>query len=433
MAGNAEWSGILVPDPDPDPDSELASGERVKLLDFGIAKLSPLVGETSHTKTGVVMGTPTYMAPEQCRGAGSVDHRADLYALGCIAYEMLCGEPPHMADGAGEVIARHLYFDPTAPRERRPELPIDVENLVVRLLRKKPADRPGSAFGVVEMIDGIVSDDPALNDERRDASVVTLLPTDPRRWPVTQPHIPTTLTDVVRVAPRNPPGETRQLQPRSVSVDKLPRLIAPTRSTRLPTGTEAMLSASFSRDEEAEPETAITHASSGRARYLAGIAAAAVVIAVAVLGTRAPHSDDAPKAGSAPLPSREPLPNPSPGDPALSAGSTASAGSAAGAGSAVNAGSAAGTGPASTGSAASPGPVASTTPTPPAPPVTEPPTTATTPDRAEPPAIDLHGGSAGKHGRRHPSATAATKSTAAATSTVAPTSLGAAKSTVAPT
>nr|MBA3539155.1 serine/threonine protein kinase [Deltaproteobacteria bacterium] len=73
----------------PDPDSPL--GERCKLLDFGIAKLTDIGLAGSATKTGAVMGTPTYMSPEQCKGIGNVDHRADLYSLGCILYELVTG------------------------------------------------------------------------------------------------------------------------------------------------------------------------------------------------------------------------------------------------------------------------------------------------------------------------------------------------------
>ncbi|HET9626802.1 MAG TPA: serine/threonine-protein kinase, partial [Kofleriaceae bacterium] len=173
------------------PDPELASGERVKLLDFGIAKLTPPAGTSRHTQADVVMGTPTYMAPEQCRGAGAVDHRADLYALGCIAYEMLCDAPPFVADGAGEVIARHLYFAPVAPRELRPDLPAEVEALVLALLRKEPRERPSSAIEVVRMIDRLSATAvPALADERRDASVVTQLPLPPERGVLARAALP---------------------------------------------------------------------------------------------------------------------------------------------------------------------------------------------------------------------------------------------------
>src|SRR5262249_50340194 len=128
-------------------------GERVKLLDFGIAKLARTPGEVSQTRTGMVMGTPTYMAPEQCRGAGSVDHRADLYALGCVAYQMLCGQPPFVSDGAGELIAHHLYFPPQPLRSLRPDLPADVDELVLWLLQKEPAARPASAAALVRATD----------------------------------------------------------------------------------------------------------------------------------------------------------------------------------------------------------------------------------------------------------------------------------------
>jgi serine/threonine-protein kinase len=158
----AHEQGIVHRDLKPDnvflvPDPELASGERVKLLDFGIAKLAPLSGEVSQTRTGMVMGTPTYMAPEQCRGAGAVDHRADLYALGCVAYQMLCGQPPFVADGAGELIARHLYFQPQPLRSLCPELPADVDDLVLRLLQKEPAARPASAADLVRAIDQLAA------------------------------------------------------------------------------------------------------------------------------------------------------------------------------------------------------------------------------------------------------------------------------------
>lgn len=179
----AHQLGIVHRDLKPDnvflvPDAELPSGERVKLLDFGIAKLASGITETSHTRTGTVMGTPTYMAPEQCRGAGSVDHRADLYALGCIAYQMLCGQPPFVAEGAGEIIARHLYFQPQPLRTHRPDLRGEVDEFVLWLLQKDPGARPSTATDVVHAVDRLAAAAPtvALHSEPMSEGVVAARP-----------------------------------------------------------------------------------------------------------------------------------------------------------------------------------------------------------------------------------------------------------------
>jgi serine/threonine-protein kinase len=129
----------------PDPDS--ATGERPKLLDFGIAKLSDaaLTGSTSATKTGMAMGTPTYMSPEQCRGAGEVDHRSDLYSIGCMFYEMVTGNPPFVADGAGELIGAHLFVVPQPPSSVVSTISPEADKLILELLDKKPENRPQSA------------------------------------------------------------------------------------------------------------------------------------------------------------------------------------------------------------------------------------------------------------------------------------------------
>jgi serine/threonine protein kinase len=270
------------------PDAELASGERVKLLDFGIAKLSPLIGEPSHTRTGIVMGTPTYMAPEQCRGAGAVDHRADLYALGCIAYEMLCDEPPFLAEGVGEVIARHLYFEPTPPRVHRPELQPEIEALVLQLLRKDPRTRPGSAFEVACIIDRLITSIPTIVDERRDASVVTLLPTAPE--PPLPPHelmLQTISLRPVSGPAMRPDRSLLRSEPATGS-----RTLAP------PSRNETVLSGAVADDDDLE--LAPPRRWTTRVYYVAGIAATAVVLAVAILGVRTVHHDEpAPTASSA--------------------------------------------------------------------------------------------------------------------------------------
>ena len=119
-------------------------GERptVKLLDFGIAKLSKADHRIEQTKSGVMVGTPQYIAPEQAKGK-EIDHRADIYSLGGIVFEMLTGRPPFEADNAMEMVAKHLMEAPPKPSSVEPSLPAEIDSLVVAMLAKEPAQRPG--------------------------------------------------------------------------------------------------------------------------------------------------------------------------------------------------------------------------------------------------------------------------------------------------
>lgn len=114
--------------------------ERVKILDFGIAKLARTNVEL--TSASAIMGTPRYMAPEQCRGAGAVDDRADVYSLGVMLFEMVSGRLPFEGEGAGELIAQHLYKEPPALRPLAPDAPESLVILIESLLRKSAVDRP---------------------------------------------------------------------------------------------------------------------------------------------------------------------------------------------------------------------------------------------------------------------------------------------------
>ncbi|MFE1769695.1 protein kinase [Streptomyces sp. NPDC059008] len=117
----------------------LTDGRQVKVVDFGIAKaLSEAV--TRLTGTGVAVGTPAYLAPEQINGA-ETDHRTDLYAVGCLLYELLTGRPPYTGDSPFSVMHQHLAAEPVPPSRLRPELPPAVDEVIVRALRKDRADR----------------------------------------------------------------------------------------------------------------------------------------------------------------------------------------------------------------------------------------------------------------------------------------------------
>jgi serine/threonine protein kinase len=109
----------------------------VKVLDFGLAKLTQGDDKVSHkTRTGSVMGTPYYMAPEQCEGKASIDHRADIYSLGVILFEMVTGKVPFGGEGYGEIIVKHMTAAVPAPRAINPLLPVSVEAVILRALAK---------------------------------------------------------------------------------------------------------------------------------------------------------------------------------------------------------------------------------------------------------------------------------------------------------
>lgn len=199
--GAAHALGIVHRDLKPDNiflarDTAVRFGERPKLLDFGLVKLQYDTDNPLKTGTGVLMGTPAYMAPEQCRGAGGVDARADLYALGCILFEMLCGQRPFTGAGPGDYIGMHLYKEPPRPSLIRPGLPIELETLILHLLVKRPEERiqttdelRGRLDAVARILDAQDPEDaettlmararPAVSTAEPDAPPSTLAPSAP--------------------------------------------------------------------------------------------------------------------------------------------------------------------------------------------------------------------------------------------------------------
>ena len=110
------------------------------MLDFGIAKLAH-EPQGVKTATNALLGTPAYMSPEQCRGAGHTDHRSDIYSLGAILFEMVCGRVPFVGEGPGDIIIQHVTVAPPAPRSLVPALPESVERVILKALAKKAEDR----------------------------------------------------------------------------------------------------------------------------------------------------------------------------------------------------------------------------------------------------------------------------------------------------
>src|SRR5262245_805577 len=117
------------------------SRDNVKVLDFGIAKLVGDQGGSKRTRTGIVMGTPAYMSPEQCEGKGLIDHRPDVYALGVVLFEMLAGRVPFVGEGYGEILVQHLTQPPPPLSQVRPGCDPALETVLLKALEKKREHR----------------------------------------------------------------------------------------------------------------------------------------------------------------------------------------------------------------------------------------------------------------------------------------------------
>jgi serine/threonine protein kinase len=227
----AHSKGIVHRDLKPDnlflvPDEMVGSGERVKVLDFGIAKLrDDMRGSSMKTRTGAIMGTAVYMSPEQCQGLiEKVDHRTDIYALGIILYEMLCGAPPFLSEGFGDIIIMHVMREPEPPQVKNPAIPDGVAAAILQALAKDPTDRFQSmlefqaalrghttshatpVFGAASAVRTAILDEPAQTTGGRDAMAfdrtmatpapVTLKPPSrPPRPPSNPPAQGSTLLD----------------------------------------------------------------------------------------------------------------------------------------------------------------------------------------------------------------------------------------------
>ncbi|MBX3231263.1 MAG: protein kinase [Labilithrix sp.] len=136
--------------------------DRAKVLDLGVARL--LHGAQPSTRSGVMVGTPGYMAPEQARGTREIDARADVFALGCVLYECIAGRPAFQSDNIASLLAKILLETPPSLREIGCEIPLPLDELVQRMLAKAPAARPASAAAVLKELEtfGAIADGPAV-------------------------------------------------------------------------------------------------------------------------------------------------------------------------------------------------------------------------------------------------------------------------------
>jgi serine/threonine protein kinase len=166
-----------------------AGRDRVKILDFGLARA---VGESHLTKSGVLIGTPSYMAPEQARGGHEAGPRSDLFSLGCVLYRACTGELPFKGTDTLATLTALATVEPPRVEKLNPEVPDELANLVVRLLAKNPAGRPSSARSVVDAIcriesgpglesDGLEQVDSSASMETDSDTVALQLPIRPGR------------------------------------------------------------------------------------------------------------------------------------------------------------------------------------------------------------------------------------------------------------
>jgi len=143
------------------PDNVLLSGHTAVVTDFGIAKAIAAAAAAPSgatlTQLGTAVGTPAYMAPEQAAGDPSTDHRADIYAFGCMAYELLAGQPPFAGLPPHKLLVAHMGETPKNVAELRADCPPVLASLVMQCLEKEPASRPASASELLHRLDAVAS------------------------------------------------------------------------------------------------------------------------------------------------------------------------------------------------------------------------------------------------------------------------------------
>jgi serine/threonine-protein kinase len=156
------------------PDNILLSRDEkgtdfTKILDFGVAKFVDEQNMTGKTKIGSIIGTPWYMPPEQCQGFLTVDARSDIYALGCVFFQMVCGKVP-FAGSLRDVLMAQVHVAPPPPHNFCPDIPPEVEGLILRMMAKEAEDRPSSMDEVAATLSEFANPAPSRDkaDRRTD-------------------------------------------------------------------------------------------------------------------------------------------------------------------------------------------------------------------------------------------------------------------------
>ena len=168
------------------PDNVLLSDEFALVADFGVARAlsaSTTGGDARITSSGVALGTPTYMSPEQALADPEIDHRADIYAFGILAYEVLTGEPPFRGKSAQATLAAHVVQPPDPIESRRVGLPPDIAEMIMRCLEKKPAARPQAASELLPVFDAASTGTPSGPTIPTSATAAARRPSRRFPWP----------------------------------------------------------------------------------------------------------------------------------------------------------------------------------------------------------------------------------------------------------
>ena len=291
----AHEAGVVHRDLKPDNiwvATQPKSESRIKLLDFGIAKLNDLTNVKA-TQAGVPMGTPHYMPPEQGMGR-AVDHRADIYALGVILYQIFAGALPFDGLTAHEIVLKHVTETPAPPSSHRPIVLGAMERIILDCLEKEPDRRPATVHELSERIDAAFAAETGARARARGATMIPRLPT--MAAPAT-PAVP------APVRPESLPASSRV--PGSFSTQ-------PTSATTLRGSVGERVTS------DGDPSATEITAALGRGwRLPAGIAVAAAVAVAVGFGVRGRYTSEAPASTTAPVSAPTTLPTVAPASAAV--------------------------------------------------------------------------------------------------------------------